>query len=344
MGLGVTLAAAAWAFQARAQTHSPPFEMPRSTMIAPGSPQVPALGGPPPDLAFGAYQRGYFLTALSEATKRVAANPKDAAAMTLIGEIYRDGLAVRQDVAEAVRWYRLASALGDKQAAFQLGVVLLDGAPDVPKDRASAKAQFEKAAGMGHPGALYNLGVLAIEGDGSTAADFAKAADYFKRAAIAGDDNGSYSYGVLLRQGRGVPLDIAESAHWLKRAADAGIIAGQVEYAIMLFNGVGVDRNETEAAKIFQKAAAHANPIAQNRLAHLYVGGRGVQRDLVQAALWHNFAKAAGLAGRRTRRGDRESHAGANDASQSADPAAGASSDARPISRRDLYADGEGEL
>ena len=149
---------------------------------------------------------------------------------------------------------------------------------------------------MGHPGALYNLGVLAIEGDGSTAADFAKAADYFKRAAIAGDDNGSYSYGVLLRQGRGVPLDIAESAHWLKRAADAGIIAGQVEYAIMLFNGVGVDRNETEAAKIFQKAAAHANPIAQNRLAHLYVGGRGVKRDLVQAALWHNFAKAAGLA------------------------------------------------
>ena len=56
--------------------------------------------------------------------------------MTLIGEIYRDGLAVRQDVAEAVHWYRLASALGDKQAAFQLGVVLLDGAADVPKDRA----------------------------------------------------------------------------------------------------------------------------------------------------------------------------------------------------------------
>ena len=293
--LGLVVGAAAWAFQARAQTHSPPFQMPRSTMAAPGSPHVPAVG-PLPDLAFGAYQRGSFLTALSEATKRVAANPKDAAAMTLIGEIYRDGLAVRQDVAEAVHWYRLASALGDKQAAFQLGVVLLDGAPDVPKDRAGAKAQFEKAAGLGHPGALYNLGVLAIEGDGSTAADFAKAADYFKRAAIAGDDNGSYSYGVLLRQGRGVPLDIAESAHWLKRAADAGIIAGQVEYAIMLFNGVGVDRNETEAAKIFQKAAAHANPIAQNRLAHLYVGGRGVPRDLVQAALWHNFAKAAGLA------------------------------------------------
>ena len=191
LGLGLVLGAVAWAFQARAQTRSPAFETPRSTMIAPGSPHVPALGGSPPDLAFGAYQRGYFLTALSEAEKRVAKNPKDAAAMTLIGEIYRDGLAVRQDVAEAVHWYRLASALGDRQAAFQLGVVLLDGAPEGPKDLAGAKAQFEKAAGLGHPGALYNLGVLAIEGVDSAGPDFAKAADYFKRAALAGDDNGA---------------------------------------------------------------------------------------------------------------------------------------------------------
>jgi TPR repeat protein len=294
-GLGLVLAAAGGAFAADAQTPWTPFEAPRATMVTPDLPTALEPGGPPPDIAFGAYQRGFFLTALSEATKRVARNPKDAAAMTLIGEIYRDGLAVRQDVVEAVRWYRLASGSGDEQAAFQLGVVLLEGAPDVPKDRAAAKAQFEKAAASGHPGALYNLGVLAIEGGDSAKPDFAKAADYFKRAALAGDDNGSYSYGVLLRQGRGVPLDIGESAHWLKRAADAGIISGQVEYAIMLFNGVGVERNESEAAKIFQKAAAHDNPIAQNRLAHLYLGGRGVPRDLVQAALWNSFSKAAGL-------------------------------------------------
>jgi TPR repeat protein len=262
--------------------------------IMPGL-SIPMTGGPPPDVAFGAYQRGLFRTAFKEAMKRIETNPKDAAAMTLIGEIYRDGLATRQNVAEATRWYRLASGLGNKEAAFQLGVVLLDGAADVPKDTAAAKAQFEKAAALGHAEALYNLGVLAIEGDPARPPDFAAAADDFKRAALAGDANGAYSYGVLLRQGKGVPLDIGESAHWLKRASDAGIIAGQVEYAIMLFNGVGVERNEAEAAKIFMKAAARDNPIAQNRLAHLYLGGRGVPRDLVKAALWHNFAKAAGL-------------------------------------------------
>jgi TPR repeat protein len=280
---------------ARAANLPPTFTPPHPRLVEPDAPWTPPAGGPAPDFAFGAYQRGYFITALREATKRVDANPRDAAAMTLIGEIYRDGLAVRQDNVEASRWYKLASGLGDKEAAFQLGVMLIDGASGIPRDRAAAKAQFEKAAAQGHAGALYNLGVLAIGGDETTKPDFATAADDFRRAALAGDDNGAYSYGVLLREGKGVPLDISESARWLKRAADGGIIAGQVEYAIMLFNGVGVTRDEAGAAKIFLKAAARHNPIAQNRLAHLYLSGRGVPRDLVQAALWHSFAKAAGI-------------------------------------------------
>jgi TPR repeat protein len=279
----------------RAQTFSPPYAPPRQGAGAtPAQGQIPAQG-PAADLAFGAYQRGYYMTAFREAMKRVAANPRDAAAMTLIGEIYRDGYAVRQDVAEAAHWYRLASGLGDREAAFALGALLLNGAAGVDKDRAGAKAQFEKAAALGQAGALYDLGVMAIEGDGADKPDFAKAADYFRRAAEAGEDNGAYSYGVLLREGRGVPLDIEESAHWLKRAADAGIIAGQVEYAIMLFNGIGVEKNEAAAAKIFLIAAARNNPIAQNRLAHLYVSGRGVPRDLVEAATWNRFAKAGGI-------------------------------------------------
>ena len=264
-----------------------------------GGVQVPAAepppSGPAPDLAFGAYQRGYYVTAMREAMKRLAANPQDGPAMTLIAEIYKDGVSVKRDPAEAARWYRLAADAGDRQATFALGLMLLTGAPGVPKDRTGAATLFEKAAAQGHAGALYNLGVMAIEGDGSSQPDFAKAADFFRRSADAGDDDGAYSYGVLLRDGRGIPLDIAAAARWLKRAADGGVIAGEVEYAIMLFNGVGVDKDEAGAAKLFLKAAAKNNPIAQNRLAHLYATGRGVAKDLVQAAAWHRFAKAAGI-------------------------------------------------
>ena len=255
----------------------------------------PRADGAPSDLAFGAYQRGNFLVALREAEARIDANPKDAAAITLIGEIYHDGAAVGRDDREASRWYRIASDLGDPQAAYELGVLLLEGANGVTKDSAAAKVQFERAAAKNHSGALYNLGVIALDGAGGTTPDFAKAADNFHRAANAGDDNAAYSYGVMLREGKGAPQDIIEAAHWLKRAADGGIIAGQVEYAIMLFNGEGVKKDEAGAAKILVIAAARGNPIAQNRIAHLYASGRALPRDLAKAAAWNSFAKAAGL-------------------------------------------------
>ena len=60
------------------------------------------------DLAYGAFQRGYYLTALAEATKRAQQN--DPAAMTLLGEIYAQGLGVGRDDAKAAQWYKLAAA------------------------------------------------------------------------------------------------------------------------------------------------------------------------------------------------------------------------------------------
>jgi len=258
-------------------------------------PLPPRSDGTPTDLAFGAFQRGNFLVALREAERRIDANSKDAAAMTLIGEIYHDGAAVARDEREASRWYKLASDLGNPQGAYELGVLLLEGANGVPKDSAAAKVQFERAAAKNHAGALYNLGVIALEGKDGAAPDFAKAAKNFLRAANAGDDNASYSYGVMLREGKGAPQDITEAAHWLKRAADGGIIAGQVEYGIMLFNGEGVRKDEAGAVKLLQIAAARGNPIAQNRIAHLYAVGGALPRDLAKAAAWNSFAKAAGL-------------------------------------------------
>ncbi len=298
VGLAVALAGAAGA------QSLPPSNLAAPSVSLPGvSPQAAALRSPlppradgrPPDYAFGAYQRGNFLFALEEAERRVDQNPKDAAAMTLIGAIYHDGAAVGRNDLEASRWYRLASNLGDPQAAYELGTLLVQGADGVPKDTAGAKVQFERAAAKNQPAALYNLGVMALDASNGHTPDFAKAAQLFLKAANAGYDDGAYSYGIMLREGKGVPQDITEAAHWLKRAADGGIVAGQVEYAIMLFNGEGVPKDEAGAVNILKIAAAKGNPIAQNRLAHLYAAGRVVERDLAKAAAWNSFAKAAGL-------------------------------------------------
>ena len=56
---------------------------------------------PEPDLAYGAYQRGLYLTAVREATSRLDRDPDDAAAMTLLAEIHNQGLGIRQDPQKA---------------------------------------------------------------------------------------------------------------------------------------------------------------------------------------------------------------------------------------------------
>ncbi len=61
----------------------------------------------PPDYAYGAYQRGWFLTAFSLALDR-AKTGHDPAAETLLGLLLARGLGVKQDLAAAADWYRLA--------------------------------------------------------------------------------------------------------------------------------------------------------------------------------------------------------------------------------------------
>ena len=255
-----------------------------------GGVQTPGgVVAPEVDLAFGAFQRGYYATALQEAMKRVATNPHDGAAKALIAEIYSQGLAVRRDPAEAARWDRLAAEDGNREATFAYGMALLKG-EGVPQDRAAAKAMLEKAAAGNHPGALYNLGIMAVD-----AHDWPTAASLFQRAADAGDVDSLEALSALYRQGRGVPQDLAKSITLLKDAADNRDASAAVQYGIMLFNGEGVQKDEAAAAKYFIKAALVGNPIAENRLARLYAAGRGVNKDLVEAARWHLLARAAGV-------------------------------------------------
>ena len=256
--------------------------------------KIPASKGPDKpgaDLAFGAYQRGYFRTAFQEAMKRIEKNRNDAAAMTLVAEIYRDGSGVKRDLNAALHWYKLAADRGDRNALFAVALAALRG-EGMAQDKTAAKDGFEKAAAKGHPGAWYNLGVLVLENE---IQDFRLASDYFRRAAEGGSPDGAYSLAVLLKEGKGGERNLKESAKWMTRAADENIAAAIVELAIMTFNGNGVDKDEAGAVKLFRKGASRNNPIAMNRLARLLVAGRGVEKNMVEGMKWHLLARAVGL-------------------------------------------------
>ena len=249
-----------------------------------------------PDAAYGAFQRGYFVTAFKEAMKRIEAGSSDsAAAMTLVAELFKDGLGFRKDPAEAAKWYILAAKRGDREAAFALGRAYMTG-EGVKKDRATAIAFLKKAADKGNPAAQYNLGIIAMEPvEDNKTGDFKKAAALFKESSEGGNLDATYALAILYRTGRGVVKDETRATTMLQQAADQHHIDSLTEYAIALFNGRGVKKDEKASARYMIRGAWRNSPLAQNRLARMYVSGRGVQRDMVQAMKWHIIARSSGV-------------------------------------------------
>src|SRR5580704_6735557 len=245
----------------------PPAAAPSTPAPAP----APAANGREPDLAFGAFQRGYYITAFALATKNVD-DKSDPKAMTLLGELYANGLGVPQDDQKAADWYKLAADRGDREA--------------------SAK-WLAAAAKLGQPLAAYDLALLYIEGQ-LFPQDFKRAAELLRVAAEAGNPEAQYALGTLYKGGRGVPKDIRQAAHLFGLAALADNTDAEVEYAIALYNGDGVDRNQEVAAALFHNAALQNSPIAQNRLAHILASGIGAPADPVTATKWHLISKARG--------------------------------------------------
>ncbi len=245
----------------------------------------------PPDYAFGAFQRGWFLTSFSLALERAEAG--DVVAQTLLGVLLSRGLGVTQDLAAAADWFALAADGGDSEAMYALGQFYLEGR-GVDKDPAKAVDLFRQAADKDHSGAARELGYLLLAGTGQEM-NAMLAAAYLSRAARLGDMDAQYTLGGLFMESVGVVGDEALAARWFSKAARNGHVGAQVEYALLLFNGRGVDKDEAAAAHWFELAANADNPGAQVRLARILSEGLGVPKDEAAAARWYLIAKAHGL-------------------------------------------------
>ena len=106
------------------------------------------VAAPEPDLAYGEYQRGRYVGAFKEAMRRVE-EKNDPKSMTLLGELYADGLGVPNDDKKAAEWYKLAAARGDREAMFALSMFKMTGRGG-PADRPEAVRLLTEAAKLGH--------------------------------------------------------------------------------------------------------------------------------------------------------------------------------------------------
>jgi TPR repeat protein len=279
--IGVALAAMTLVAPALAQGKPPASQQ---------APNAAPAADPNADIMYGAFQRGNYLTAFNEATKRSQQN--DAKAMTLLGELYAQGLGVGRDDSKATQWYKMAAAQNDRDAIFALAMFNFESRAGQHSREEGARLLGD-AAKLGHAAAAYDLGLLYLQGQ-QFPQDFSRAAELFLQASEGGNPEAQYALATMYKEGRGVPQDKTKAMQLMGLASVAGNVDSMVEYAIAQFNGDGVAKDEAAAARLFLVAARRGSPIAQNRLARILMAGRGMQANASESVKWHLIAKAGG--------------------------------------------------
>jgi hypothetical protein len=124
------------------------------------------------------------------------------------------------DFAESFRLLRIKASQGDRDAEFQVGVMLRDG-QGVERDYEAAARWFRRAAMQQHPRAQFNLGLMLQQGQG-VKKDISEALGLFRRAAHQNHPEAQFHLGDMLENGRGVARDRGEALRWYTLASQQG--------------------------------------------------------------------------------------------------------------------------
>ncbi|MDQ0419049.1 TPR repeat protein [Peteryoungia aggregata LMG 23059] len=245
-----------------------------------------------PDEAYGAFQRGLFLTAVDKALPR--AQLGDPAAQTLLAEVMSRGLGVKRDLKGAAFWYGQAAQGGDPSAMFKYALLMMEGR-DVPQDKAKADEYMRRAADAGNGSAQFNWAQILVS-DNPGVRGLTMAMPYYEKAAEQGIADAQYALAQVYSALKDVPEEKkARAREWMTRAARAGFDTAQLDIGLWLVNGYNGPRDYEAGYRWLSIAAKRGNVVAQNRIAHLYINALGTAPNPVEAAKWYVLSRRAGL-------------------------------------------------
>ena len=268
------------------------------------------------------------------AALRQAAEAGDAKAQARLAMFYLEGLGVKPDLAEAVRWTRAAAEQGHARSQVYLASSLIDGM-GVAKDEKAALLWLQKAIDQNLPLAQSYLGDLYEAGKGGLAQDDAAAAKWYRLAAEQNFGWAQSKLGQMYLEGRGIAQDHFAAHVWLNlggrwdllEEAARGLSRDQITEAQAraraLFEGFearqdwrqvktigeaaeAVGKHPIEARydgrfedpvlQTLKRNAEAGDPEAQAELALRFHSGRGIPKSLEQAVYWYRLAAAQGHA------------------------------------------------
>lgn len=240
-------------------------------------------------------------------------------AMVYLAEFLVDSPVSPDDRVEARHWLDKAIELGEPQAQFSLGKLLMKGKLGprdirtaerlfgeatraftpyctlvgkfylwefelgITKEEADAKAvaYFQRAANLGDGEAMERLGSFYAPGD------FEKAVEWYTLGAAYGHVGCMFELGKLhLKAENPSKRDGKKALQWYKRAAERGDLISVECMADMYRDGNGIPKDLPQAFALYRKAAEKGYKHSQKCLGEMYEKGQGVPRNLPQAYLW----------------------------------------------------------
>lgn len=133
-------------------------------------------------------------------------------------EIFKETKSIGEN--KAFKYFKKASAKGNPDALYQLGIAYLDGRGVEQSNRLAVDC-FRKAADKGHIEATVELGVCYANGTGIKQ-NYERAIELYRVAADKGNNEAQLNLGICYQYGAGVEKNMEEAVHWYKLAMDNG--------------------------------------------------------------------------------------------------------------------------
>lgn len=223
---------------------------------------------------------------------RQLALEKDPSALFHMGKIHALGIAVQQDLKEAVSWYTQAIEAGEPRAFSNLGWFYQSGY-GVEKNLKKSFKLISLGAKGGVLSAKAAMGMMLIKGEGCTQ-DVELGLLQLKEAFQKGYINAGNHIADLYFAGHYVSRDIEEGHRWLYHVVNAGDARTMAILGHYLVTGVHGKTNVKEGLSLLEQAIEKKFLSAYLWLAALYKNGTGVPKDLEMARYWYEKGIQAG--------------------------------------------------
>lgn len=224
------------------------------------------------------------------------ANSGDAAATSILGEFYMEGVGVPEDLERGIELVEKAISMGCSEATEVLSGLFLQ-AKKVPIDRQRAFRYIEQGARMGHPAQMGKMAYTYLMGD-DLPQDYRLALEWGQKAAKMGDFLGMITLAMIYDDGLGVYRDPSQAAYWYRQclAQDPDDIQCMYRLAICLtdpFEEFGLHPSQSdyeEAFSLLSRGVEKGDLDCHMLIAWFYEMGHVVRQDYNTAYKYFKLA------------------------------------------------------